>query len=243
MAYEKIVQDNQNLVKFWDQVFTELPEKETELTEDEDSFKELAPSEKLFEAACTLGHKTKVLDFGCGTAWASIIAAKSGCKDVTAVDAAPGAVKAAQTYSSRYGMESSIHLACGGLDFLQSVPSDTYDGIICSNVLDVIPTETADQIIREFARIATANVCVFIGMNYYLSPDMADKRGLTLEDGNRLYVDGVLRLVSRSDEEWEQLFSHCFAVVKREYFAWPGEEKPTRRLFCLQKKEEQNKEV
>ena len=84
---------------------------------------------------------------------------------------------------------------------------------------------------------------VFIGMNYYLSPDMADKRGLTLEDGNRLYVDGVLRLVSRSDEEWEQLFSHCFAVVKREYFAWPGEEKPTRRLFCLQKKEEQKKEV
>ncbi len=156
MAYEKIVQDNQNLVKFWDQVFTELPEEETELTEDEDSFKELAPSEKLFEAACTLGHKKKVLDFGCGTAWASIIAAKSGCKDVTAVDAAPGAVKAAQTYSSRYGMESSIHLACGGLDFLQSVP---------------------------------------------------------------------------------------FTVRKREYFAWPGEEKPTRRLFCLQKKEEQKKEV
>ena len=134
MAYDKIVQDNQNLVKFWDQVFTELPEEETELTEDEDSFKELAPSEKLFEAACTLGHKKKVLDFGCGTAWASIIAAKSGCKDVTAVDAAPGAVKAAQTYSSRYGMESSIHLACGGLDFLQSVPSDTYDGIICSMI-------------------------------------------------------------------------------------------------------------
>jgi len=50
-------------------------------------------------------------------------------------------------------------------------------------------------------------------------------------------VDGVLRLVSRTDEEWAAIFSPYYTVERLEHFAWPGEAKETRRLFCLRKRE------
>ncbi len=76
---------------------------------------------------------------------------------------------------------------------------------------------------------------MIIGLNYRLSPEAAARRGITLTDGNRLYMDGVLRLVSRTDEEWARIFAPWFRVERLDHFAWPGEKAETRRLFFLRK--------
>ena len=230
-------QDNKTLKAFWDKAFALSEEDKAEgCKSGPEGWKEQAPSQKLFEAARSLGQKKKVLDYGCGSAWAGIIAAKSGCADVTAVDVVPGAVSAAEFYASLYGAAENMRIACVAPDWLSTVPPETYDGLFCSNVLDVVPPETAEGIIRETARIAAPGASVIIGLNYWLSPEKAAEKGLELIGGNRLYVDGVLRLVSRSDEEWEQIFNPWYAVEKLEHFAWPGETKETRRLFYLRKK-------
>ncbi len=109
--------------------------------------------------------------------------------------------------------------------------------MICSNVLDVIPPETAEEIIREFARVIRKDSDVIIGLNYYLSPETAAARGMEMVDGTRLYVDGVLRLVSRTDDEWMRIFTPWFTVEQLDHFAWAGEAKETRRLFRLRKRE------
>ena len=70
-----------------------------------------------------------------------------------------------------------------------------------------------------------------------LSPEAAAAKGLALADGRRLYVEGVLRLVSRTDEEWAEVFSPWYTVEGLEHFAWPGEARETRRLFRLRKRE------
>lgn len=231
--------DNQALIGFWDKALSLSEEQQTEARKQAaGDWQELAPSEKLFRAASFLGHKKKALDFGCGSAWASIIAAKSGCTDVTAVDAAPGAVQAARFYAQVYGVEKQVHAVRGASDWLESIPSGTFDGLICSNVLDVIPPETAETILRESARITTRDAHVMIGLNYRLSPEAAAARGMELTDGNRLYIDGVLRLVSRTDEEWARIFSPWYTVERLEHFAWPKETKETRRLFWLRKRED-----
>ena len=236
---KKTMQENQTLIAFWDKAFALSEEDQKQMFEGDGSdWKEIAPSEKLYQAACSLGKRNKVLDYGCGNAWASIIAAKSGCADVTAADAAPGAVQAARLYAARYGVADRVHAVCSDLNWLQSVPDGTFDGLICSNVLDVVPTETAEEILRELARILTQDGTVIVGLNYYLSPEAVAARGMVLEDGKRLYIDGVLRLVSRTDEEWAQIFSPWFTVEKLEHFAWPGETKETRRLFWLRKRED-----
>ncbi len=230
------VKDNEKLIEFWSSAF-ELSEEEKEEQKkaDAESWKELAPSQKLFSAAQSLGCRSRVLDYGCGNAWAGIVAAKSGCHDVTAVDPAKGAIETARFCAGLYGTEEQITFHCAGLDWLLSVPSDEFDGVICSNVLDVVPEETAEKIIAELARIAAPGASVIIGLNFYLSPDEAKERERTLENGKMLYIDGVLRLVSRNDEEWKELFSRFFTVEKLEHFAWEGESVERRRLFYLKK--------
>lgn len=238
---ERVSQDNRALREFWDKAFAPSEEDRASFASDEngadgldpESWRELAPSRKLFDAAASLGQCARVLDYGCGTAWAGIIAAKHGCGDVTAADVAPGAVETASMLVSAYGLADRIRPVCIDFDWLRGVPDQSYDGIICSNVLDVVPPETAEDILREFARIAAPGGRVIIGLNYYLSAEKAAQKGLELAGGNRLYVDGVLRLVSRSDEEWAAAFAPRFTVEKLDHFAWPGEAAETRRLFWL----------
>lgn len=236
---EKTVRENQALIAFWDKAFA--PSEEDQAQEGESGgsdWKEPAPSEKLYRAACSLGRRKKILDYGCGSAWAAVIAAKSGCADVIAVDAAPGAVQAARLYAARYGVADRVHISCAASGWLKTIPSATFDGLICSNVLDVIPPETAEEIIRESARVLTRDGTVIVGLNYYLSPEAAAARGMALADGNRLYIDGVLRLVSRTDEEWARILSPWYTVEKLEHFAWPGEAEERRRLFWLRKRKD-----
>lgn len=236
---EKTAQESRTLISFWDNAFAMSEEEQKQMLEGEmEDWKDLAPSEKLFQAACALGQRKKVLDYGCGNAWASIIAAKSGCEDVMAVDAAPGAVQAAGFYAERYGVSDRVKTECATSNWLQSIPAGTYDGLVCSNVLDVVPSDIAEAIIRELARVTAPDGIVIVGLNYYLSPEVATAKGLELVDGNRLYIDGVLRLVSRTEEEWERIFSLWYSVEKLEHFAWPGETKETRRLFWLRKRED-----
>ena len=229
--------DNQALVRYWSQAMALSEEDEkNERQNGADSWKEMAPSDKLFQAAASLGKCRKVLDYGCGSAWAAIIAAKHGCRDVTAVDAAAGAARAAGFYAALYGVEEQVRTFRIEPDWLQTVPDGTYDGVICSNVLDVIPPETAGAILREIARIAAPGATAVVGLNFYLSKEAAAARNMELTDSRMLYVDGVLRLVSRTDEEWAGLFEPYFTVEKLDHFAWPGEKTESRRLFLLRRK-------
>ncbi len=229
--------DNRTLVDFWSRALALSEEdRENERRNGADGWKDQAPSDKLFHAAASLGGCRKVLDYGCGSAWASIIAAKHGCPDVTAADAAPGAVRTAEFHAALYGADQQVHVCLASPDWLQSVPDCTYDGLICSNILDVIPPETAEDILREAARIVTPDARVIIGLNFYLSKEAAAARNTELTNDRMLYADGVLRLVSRTDEEWAGLFGPDFTVERLEHFAWPGEKTESRRLFYLRRK-------
>ncbi len=226
-------QDNQTLIAFWRDALA-LSEEERAQPIDAEDWRSLAPSDQLYRAAAALGQRQRVLDYGCGSGWAGIIAAKSGCPDVTAAD--PAQVETARFYAGCFGAAERMRFLRIGPDWLSTVPAETYDGLFCSNVLDVVPPETADAILRESARVVTRDADVIIGLNYYLSPEAAAARSMELADGCRLYLDGVLRLVSRTDAEWAALFAPYFTVEQLEHFAWPGETEERRRLFRLKKR-------
>ena len=235
---EQTMHDNQTLVSFWDSFFA-LPDEAKEGARQEGigPWEGLAPSEKLLNAVCALGGRKKVLDYGCGNGWAAIAAAKSGCEDVTAADPAPNAVEMTRFLAELLDVCDRVHPVCIGDGFLKSVPSETYDGLVLSNVLDTVPPETAEEILMEAARVATENAEVLVGLNHWLSPEAAAEKGMALTDGCKLYMDGVLRLVSRTDAEWEAIFAPYFTVESLTYFAWPGEEEEKRRLFRLKRRQ------
>ena len=58
---------------------------------------------------------------------------------------------------------------------------------------------------------------------------------MDVREDKYLFMDNVLRLLSLKDEEWIDLFTPYFEIVKLDYFAWPNEEQE-RRLFYLRKK-------
>lgn len=233
---DKTRKDNETLIEFWNSAYVISEEEMEECRKDPDSWKELVPSEKLFHAAGSLGNRKKVLDYGCGMGWVGIVAAKSGCPDVTAVDVSETGVRSAEEFAKLYGVQDQVHVSMVSPEWLSAVPDGTYDGLFCSNVLDVVPSVTAKEIIREAARVVTDDASVVIGLNYYMSPEKAAERGIELVDGNCVYMNSVLRLVSLSDEEWTEIFSPYFTVEKLDHFAWAGETEETRRLFFLMKK-------
>lgn len=228
---------NDNLVRFWDEAIALSEEDKKQLQSEQGrDYKALVPSEKLLVAAQGLGNCHHVLDYGCGSGWASFVIAEAGCPRVDAVDLGKNIIEALTFYAGLYGLSKNIYPQVIDPDWLNSVPSDTYDGLICSNVLDVVPLETSKAIIEQMSRIVSSDASIVVGLNFYLSPEAAKARGMELVEGRYLFVNDVLRLVSRSDEEWIEAFSPYFDVEKLDHFAWPGEQKETRRLFLLKKK-------
>lgn len=236
---DEMKKDYESALAFWDSSFYESDEdKKSDLAEEipEDSWKDLATSEKMLKAAESLSSYDKVLDYGCGYGWATILMAKSGCKNITAVDVVPNSIDLAAHYAKVYKTEGPITFKHIPFDWLQTCSEDSFDAALCSNVIDVVPTEVADSIIAGLARVVKKGGRVIIGMNYYTEPVADPARGITIKDGNSMFVNDVLRLVLHTDEEWSQRLSQYFEIEKLDHYAWPGEPVEKRRLFFLKVK-------
>ena len=227
---------NDNLIKFWDSAITLTKEDKEQLKEVKDlDCSSLAPSEKLYNAVQSLKDCKHILDYGCGNGWASIIATKSGCPHVTAVDVIPNGVEATKAYAEAFGVDKQIMPMLVSTSWISKARDESFDGLVCSNVLDVVPLETSKEIIKETARMLTKGAKAIIGLNFYFPKEALQARNMELVDDKYLFMNNVLRLTNLSDDEWKELLSPYYEIEKLEYFAWPGESKETRRLFHLRK--------
>lgn len=229
--------DYLDLVAFWNksmELDEEGMEKAKEGINPDEDYPNLAPSPKLKDALDSFKDCQKVLDYGCGSGWASIILAKAGVKEVVSVDVVPNAIKITSLYCDIFGVSDKVKTLLIDDKWLNKEVAEQYDGFYCSNVIDVIPLEMAKDIIEASQRITTSNAIVIFSTNYYIDPQIMKERGAEVR-GSQIYIDGVLRLNALTDEEWTTLFKQYFREVKISYFAWPGEAKETRRIFILKK--------
>lgn len=216
------------LLKYWDTAF------QYDVDEIDSDYKDLAPSLKMYEALKKLSKQKKILDYGCGNGFASIIMAKEGNTNIKAVDMAPNAIKLASNLALKYDI-NHINFEVIDESFLNHT-NEKYDGIFCSNVLDVVPKEISKSILEYFYKITHEDSIVVIGLNYYLDLSEYKSTDRTKIKDNYFYADDVLRLVSLKDEEWESYFSPWFKVMELKHFSWPGETDEKRRLFILKRK-------
>ncbi len=226
------------LKEFWDNAFKLSDEDKKQIISQEikdDDYISLAPSPKLFDCVKSISKDTKFLDYGCGNGWASIIASIEKAKEVIGVDVSKNSIEYANILKDIFTKDANITFKSIDNDWLNHEESESYDSIYSSNVLDVIPTVIAIDIIKELARIAKKDANIIFSFNYYMDLNKAKERGFAVEEDN-IYIDGVLRLVSKTDSEWTKILSKYFKIIKIDYFAWPGEEKETRRIFYLKKK-------
>ncbi len=223
--------DLTKLINFWNSNFQINKDEKIEI----EDYRMLAPSKKLYDSLVYLANKNNILDYGTGHGWASIILAKENASNIKAVDMAPNAIKAAIYFSEYFQVNDKINFQVIDNNYINN-ENKLYDGIFCSNVLDVIPEDETNKILEFFNRIANKDAIIIIGLNYYLDISNKDKmKDLKIVDHN-VYIDNILRLVSKTDEAWANLFSKWFQVIKLEHFAWNGEENERRRLFYLKKR-------
>lgn len=227
-------------LKFWNRAFdmdNSAKEEYAQKINPETDWKKLASSDKLADVIInTLSNKKKVLDYGCGEGWAGIILKKSGCGEVTCVDVVENAIRLADFFRDIFRISEGFITQCVSIDWIEKSQEAVFDGLFCCNVIDVVPEENAQNIIKNMARITTDDATVVIGMNYYIEPVSCPEKNLEVRNKNELYVDGILRMVSRTDDEWKKIFEEYFNVDFIEYYAWPGEKEEKRRVFCLSKK-------
>ena len=236
---EKMTSKYAEALDFWNEAFVltdEGRQKYAEKIETDPTGVSLASSEKLAGIMISeLSSCKRLLDYGCGRGWAGLCIKKAGDADVTGVDLSKNAVDSARVLADMLGVSEGFTAMHVDRDWLSRVPAGSFDGIVCSNVLDVVPAEVAEGILREFARIAVPGARVVIGLNYYMEPRDNPERNITVE-GENVFVDGILRMVTKTDEAWTELLGRYFTVERLEHFGWTNETTQRRRAFVLVKK-------
>lgn len=224
-----------NLLNFWNKSFVLNDEDKKELENiNPDDYKSIAPNMKLVDALRLFSGCENVLDYGAGNGWASIIMAKCGAKHIKSVDVAPNFKNVVEVYSKAFNVYDKLDIECVDYNYLNNVNDDTFDGFFVSNVVDVIPYDMAVDIIKNASRITKPGSTIIFSMNYYIDTKLLNVPGYVVE-GSHIFIDGILRLNSLSDDEWKNIFSKYFKNIKLSYFSWPGEDKEKRRLFIMKK--------
>lgn len=218
-----------NSISFWNAAYEKTAVQKTD-------WNTLAPSKKQFDAIASLSDCNNLLDYGCGSGWASIIAAKCGCRNVMAVDVAESAIKLVEQEAVLYHISRQLHVEHISETWLQECTSGIFDGLFSSNVLDVIPEEMTDVILKEFHRILKQGGKAVISLNYYADLKADPEKHIKVSDGKYLFIDDVLRLLSLSDKAWIKKLERYFEIVDLQHYAWPGEKEERRRLFILRKR-------
>ncbi len=229
--------DYHDLVSFWNRSFILNDENKEEILKTEgikDSWKELSPSDKLNDALKRFKGKEKILDYGCGNGWASIVMAKDGIKNIDACDVAINSIRLLDFYKELFDVKDAINSFAINSNWLGAQKEETYDGFYSSNVIDVVSLEMAKDIIKDAARITKKGAIVIFSLNYYIDPQIMQNKGCEVKN-NQIYIDGVLRLTSLTDDEWKNEFAKYFNDIELSYFSWPGEQKESRRLFIMKK--------
>lgn len=226
------------LCEFWDSQFKGACAQKDEIIKNidkENDWKQLPPSPKLMDAVASISNVDNFLDYGCGDGWASIVAIKNGAKNVLGVDVADGAIEYANILKQAFELNDSLSYKTIDADWLSTQKEEQYNSIYCSNVLDVVPNEIMREIVSNCARLLKKNGNAIFSFNYYMDLSKADPSRMKVVN-DEVYINDVLRLVSKTDEQWREILEEYFTVIKIDYFSWPGEEVERRRIFFLKKK-------
>lgn len=172
----------------------------------------------------------RVLDFGCGNGVLLLLCALRGVKELWGIDLSPAALANANGRFDRAGIP--VNLQAGGVEALDALEPDFFDGVLLSNILDNLYPEDALELLAQSRRLLRPGGRILIKLNPWLSPEQIRDWGVRVLEGN-LLDDGLL-LWNNTDGQWRELIGRHFSVLAVQQIAYP-ESHQTDRLFLAEK--------
>lgn len=181
------------------------------------------------------GEKTsRVLDFGCGTGdiifqYMQDFPENRG---IGIDETEKGIAFAKETAKmSRY---NRLHFFTGDSEMLDDFENGEFDGIILSNVLDVMPEDVDEMVLERLNRVLAAGGYWFIKLNPYYTPKEIQDLDYKKEAPHLYEEDGILRLHQETTNHWKRIFGKYGNIERYMEFTYPWQE-GLNRLFLVKK--------
>ena len=196
---KNLKETNDKLINFWNDWFLKIEPQKIDLND-------VKPENKLDEYLKELGDSSeKILDLGTGTGYGLLNAKILGGKVKYGLGIDPSVnainfINQTCELSNIDGLEFKV----GNHKILREYEKDYFDGIICSNVLDVVPEETSLEMIEELTRVLKPNGLFVMKINFYLTEELIKKIKMIEVAKNTYAINGIVRGLNYTVDEWVQ---------------------------------------
>ena len=175
------------------------------------------------------------MDFGCGTGDVIFQCYEFGNMNYgLGVDLSQTGIE----YARKMTLVNNYHglnFDVGDISYFDSYEEGSFDGIILSNVLDVMPKDVAVTTFIRLTELLPPKGLMFVKLNPYYDKEDMKKWGMTQIKDNLFEEDGVLRYRELDTVTWKHSFEKSFNIIRYLEFPYPWQE-GMNRLFLLEKK-------
>lgn len=192
--------------------------------------------EPMFDACLQVfaENTSHIVDYGCGTG--DIL---FQCADFGKIEYGIGIdrSKAGIEYGNKMARMNhyyQLDFVQGDASYLQQMEDGDFDGVILSNVLDVMPKDTAEEIFEQLTRILSSHGLVFVKLNPYYTQEELAEYGFDRLSDNLYEENGILRFRQVSTSKWEKRFEEQYTLERYLEFPYPWQA-GMNRLFLLRK--------
>ncbi len=220
--------ENEKLIDFWNKAFEQVKP----MTLKAEDFDISMDFHKLLKRLGDECHD--VLDIGCGWGYGLFAAKLLGSKMTYGLGIDPSeyainVIEESCYLSDIHGLEGRV----GTHEILSVYDDASFDGMICSNTLDVIPEETSHAIIAEIKRLLKPDGLILLKFNFFLTDELIEKIGMKEIDKDAYAVNGILRGVNHTTAEWVSAFDGFEILEETTYPRVPNG--PKDRVILLRK--------
>lgn len=176
----------------------------------------------------------EVLDVACGNGLCLIETKLIGDKIKSGLgfDSSKNAIENAKMIVNNSKIDN-LNFIIGDDEYLNTLNSESFDGIFCSNFLDVIPDEISKRVIHNIKRIQKAGGLLLLKFNFYLSADLINKLRMEKVGDNCYAINRVFRANNKTTKEWLSFFPNYEVIKICGYQRAP--QLPEDRLILLRK--------
>lgn len=226
---EEEMKDYENSVKLWNDTYSKA--------EIKDLTGKTLSVEPLFDVCMNMFaiECPRVLDYGCGTGDNLFQCCQFGyTRYGLGIDMSEKGINYAHEMAKKNNF-NQLDFLTGDIGSLKQYEEGDFDGIILSNVLDVMPRKIAAEVFLELTRLLKKGGLVFLKLNPYYDPETLEEFGLTRFKDNLYEEEGVLRLREVDTAAWHRAFEKHYEILRYLEFPYPWQD-GMNRLFLLKKK-------